>query len=259
MELIVLGSGTSIPHPGRSSSGYWLRNENANVLLDCSVSAIGRILQENLDWQDLDSIWISHFHLDHCGGLAPLLAGIKHSGQMKARKKPLSIFGPNGLRRLLEGFDGVYSYKLFEQPFPLEILEIEQLEEFELAPGLTAVALKTPHTPESHAVHVRDKAGGSLVYTSDTGFSDTIDAFARRVGLLVIEASFPKNKPTEKHLELAEAIYIVRRAEPQIALLTHLYPEWDDVSFEDEMKKSPGLRKVVKAFDGMRVKVPTES
>ncbi len=255
MELIVLGSGTSIPHPKRASSGYWLRTEAANVLLDCSVSAVGRILQENLDWTLLDSIWISHFHLDHCGGLAPFLAGIKHSSQMKARKKPLRIFGPDGLRRLIEDFDGVNDYKLFEQPFPLEIVEIEQLEEFDLAPGIRAVAMSTPHTAESHAIHVRDESGASMVYTADTGFSNTIDAFARKVGLLVIEASFPKDKPAEKHLELAEAIFIIRRAEPKVAVLTHLYPEWDDVDFETEMQNASPRCEVVLARDGLRLEI----
>src|SRR5688500_284305 len=85
MELVVLGSGTSIPHPECSSSVYWLRASGGTVLLDCSASAIWRILEEGLNWTDLDAIWISHFHLDHCGGLAPLLAGIKHSDEMKQR------------------------------------------------------------------------------------------------------------------------------------------------------------------------------
>jgi len=26
--------------------------------------------QERVDWPNLDVIWISHLHLDHCGGLA---------------------------------------------------------------------------------------------------------------------------------------------------------------------------------------------
>lgn len=253
MKLIVLGSGTSIPHPLRSSSGYWLETAGGTVLLDCSAAAISRILAEGLDWVSLDAIWISHFHLDHCGGLAPLLAGVKHSEAMKSRSKPLRIFGPDGLRRLLEGFDGVNNYKIFEQPFPLEIIEVEPLEKFEIVAGLEAVALDTPHTEESKAIHLRDRDGTTLVYTADTGFTEMLAAFARRVDLLVIEASFPKDKPKEKHLELAETMYIIRKAEPKQAILTHLYPDWDDVDFEKEIVKySPGCE-VTQAFDGLRV------
>ena len=73
MKFIVLGSGSSVPHPRRSSSAYWLDTEGGSLLLDCSASAIQRMAEENLDWANLDAIWISHFHLDHVGGLAPFL------------------------------------------------------------------------------------------------------------------------------------------------------------------------------------------
>lgn len=253
MKLVVLGSGTSIPHPKRSSSGYWVEASDSTVLLDFSVSAVGRMLAEGLDWTKLDAIWISHFHLDHCGGLAPFLAGTKHSDEMKKRTKPLRIFGPEGLRKLLDGFNDVNNYKLFEQPFPLEVIEIESLEKFEIAPGLEAVAMSTPHTDESHAIHLRDGDGSTLVYTADTGFTKTLAAFARHVDLLVIEASFPKDKPAQKHLELAEAMYIIRKADPRKAVLTHLYPEWDEIDLEAEVPKGSLKGEVLQAFDGLRV------
>src|SRR5688572_26719613 len=50
MQLIVLGSGSSVPHPNRSSSGYWLETAGGSILLDCSASAIHRMAQEECDW-----------------------------------------------------------------------------------------------------------------------------------------------------------------------------------------------------------------
>ncbi|MGI8670465.1 MAG: MBL fold metallo-hydrolase, partial [Aridibacter sp.] len=79
MKFIVIGAGTSVPHPKRSSSGYWVETEKGRLMLDFSASAIHRIAQENLDWTNLDAIWISHFHLDHMGGLAPFLFGTKYA------------------------------------------------------------------------------------------------------------------------------------------------------------------------------------
>ncbi len=255
MQLTILGSGTTIPQPKRSSSGYWLEASGGTVLLDCSASAIHRILEEDLDWVNLDSVWISHFHLDHCGGLAPFLAGTKHAPQMKKREKPLWIFGPKGLEELIKKFDAVNNYKLFEQPFPLEIVEVELLEEFEIVTGLKAVAMSTPHTDESHAIHLREADDSTLVYTADTGFTNLLAAFARKVDLLVIEASYVKAKPVEIHLELAEAMHIIRKAEPERAVLTHLYPEWDDVDFEEEVAKFSPPCDVIEAFDGLRISI----
>ncbi len=107
MKFIILGSGTSVPHPKRSSSGYWLETENGTILLDCSASAIHRMAQENLDWANLDAIWISHFHLDHVGGLAPFLFGTKYAPETQEREKPLKIFGAKGLKKLIKAFDKV--------------------------------------------------------------------------------------------------------------------------------------------------------
>src|SRR4028119_366959 len=134
MKFIVLGSGTSVPHPHRSSSGYWVETANGSILLDCSASAIHRMAQEKLDWANLDAIWISHFHLDHVGGLAPFLFGSRNAPAMRARRKPLQIFGAKGLKKLLAAFDRANEYKLFRQPFPLEIEEVEPLEKFEILP-----------------------------------------------------------------------------------------------------------------------------
>ena len=71
MRLIVLGSGTSVPHARRASTTHWLETERGTLLLDMSADAPHRMAQEGLDWAGLDAVWISHFHLDHSGGLAP--------------------------------------------------------------------------------------------------------------------------------------------------------------------------------------------
>jgi len=101
VKLIVLGSGTSVPHPRRCSPAYWLATDEGTVLLDIGGDAPHRMAQEELDWPNLDAIWISHFHLDHLGGLAPYLFGARWAPQMNDRRKPLGIFGPHGLAALI--------------------------------------------------------------------------------------------------------------------------------------------------------------
>jgi ribonuclease BN (tRNA processing enzyme) len=259
VKLTILGSGTSVPHPKRSSSAYWLETSAGSLLLDCASTAAHRMAAENCDWANLDAIWISHFHLDHCGGLAPFLAGTRVAPDTSSRTKPLRIFGPNGLRELIEKFDAVNGYKLKEQPFPLEIVEIEARERFEILPGVTAVAMKTPHTPESHAIHIRDTDDTTVVYTSDTGFHEPLVAFARHADLFITECSCVKDKPTEKHLELAEAMFLIRKAEPKRAMLTHLYPEWDEVDFAEEVDRFTPLCEILEAKDGLRLTLPQKS
>jgi len=250
MKLVVLGSGSSIPHPKRSSSGFWLETTAGTILLDCSASVPLRMAQERLDWANLDAIWISHFHLDHCAGLPPFLAGTKHAESMKTRTKPLRILGPQGVEKLISEFSAVNNYRLLEQPFPVEIVEVEELEQFEILPGVEAVAGKTPHTDESHAIHIRDIDGKTLVYSADTGFSEVIAAFANRVDLFILECTFIRDKPVKKHLELAEALFLIRKSKCKRSMLTHFYPEWDDVNFREEVAKIDPRSDVIEARDG---------
>ncbi len=260
MQLVVLGSGTSVFHPRRASAGFWLQTAAGSILLDCSADAPHRMAEENLDWINLDAIWISHLHLDHCAGLAPFLFGIKWAKGIERRRKPLRIFGCQGIAQLLKAIDETHRYKLFEQPFAIDIRELEAHDEanqVDLLPGLNIDTLSTPHRHESLAIRLTDSDGATLVYTSDTGYSDHLATFARAADLLILECSFYRNKPTPKHLELADAMRIAESAQPKQVLLTHLYPEWDGVDLEDEAHKLwHGI--TIAAEDGLRLEIKND-
>ncbi|MEK6283347.1 MAG: ribonuclease Z [Acidobacteriota bacterium] len=252
MKLIVLGSGTSVPHMRRASCAHWLETESGSLILDISADAPHRMAEEHLDWANLDAIWISHFHLDHLGGLAPLLFGTRTAPQTQDRSKPLAIYGPAGYKRILTAIDESNNYRLLKQPFPLELVEVEPAIPFEILPGVSATTFSTPHTKESLAIRLKDKSGSVLVYTSDTGYSDSLVEFARDATLLLMECSFHKNKPVEKHLELAEAMQLASKCQPQKLVLTHLYAEWDGIDLAAEAQRL-WSGNTIEAYDGLRV------
>ncbi len=256
MQLVVLGSGTSVFHPRRASAGFWLQTETGSILFDCSAAAPHRMAQENLDWMNLDAIWISHLHLDHCGGLAPFLFGMKYAPGIEHRTKPLKIFACEGVEKLLRAIDESDNYRLFKQRFAIEIDEISpsQSQSFEIIPSLNAETLRTPHRRESLAIRLTQANGKTVVYTSDTGYSADVAQFSRDADLLILECSFHRDKPIVTHLELAEAMRMAQIAEPRMLVLTHLYPEWDGVDLEAEAKKL-WSGETIAARDGLRLEV----
>jgi ribonuclease BN (tRNA processing enzyme) len=210
--------------------------------------------EERLDWVNLDAIWISHFHLDHIGGVAPFLFGTKYAPQTHSRRKQLTIFGGDGLEQLLHRFDEANDYNLFKQPFPIEIREVGPDDDFEILPGIKAKTMATPHTTESLALRITDGADRSIVYTSDTGYSEALATFALNADLLLMECSFFKNKPVEKHLELREAMRLAHLAKAKKVVLAHLYPDWDGINLAAEASKL-WEGETIEARDGLRVEV----
>jgi ribonuclease BN (tRNA processing enzyme) len=254
MRLTVLGSGTSVPHPQRSSSAHWLETARGSILLDAPASVVHRLAEENLDWAGLDAIWISHFHLDHVGGLAPLLFGTKHAPQTRGRRKPLTIFGPRGLGKLFTAFDRANDYNLTKQPFPLEFREVAPRARLEMLPGVQAETFSTPHTAESLALRLTDDSGATIVYTSDTGYTEALASFAAGADLFLMECSFPREKPVTTHLELKDAMLLAEMSGARRVMLSHLYSEWDDLDLPAEAKKLwPG--ETLEATDGLRIEV----
>jgi ribonuclease BN (tRNA processing enzyme) len=254
MKLVVLGSGTSVPHPARASSAHWLETASGTLLLDIGAAAVLRMAQEKLDWVNLDAIWISHFHLDHLGGLFPFLFGTKHAPDTQGRRKPLDIYGPRGLRKLFRAFDTAGGYNLLKQPFPVEIREVAPRSSFEILPGVRAETFSTPHTGESLAVKLTDGDDASLAFTSDTGYTDALASFARDVSLFLMECSFFRDKPIELHLELAEAMRLAERSGARRCMLSHLYPEWDKLDLVAEAKKLWD-GDTLEARDGLRLEI----
>jgi ribonuclease BN (tRNA processing enzyme) len=220
------------------------------MLLDVSADAAHRAAQEKLDWAELDAIWVSHFHLDHMGGLAPFLFGLKWAPQTQSRRKPLIVFGPEGLKRILEAVDHSNNYGFLNQPFPLELFEVKPNAGFVPLPGLSARTFSTPHTDESMAIRLTEENGTSIVYSSDTGFSDHLVEFSRDADVLLLECSFRANKPVEKHLQLSDAMTIAKTARPGKLVLTHLYPEWDGIDVAAEAK-ALWSGQTIEAHDGL--------
>lgn len=251
MKLVVLGSGTSVPHRQRTAAAFWLETSSGLVLLDCGPDATHRMAAERVDWPGLDVIWISHLHLDHCGGLASFLFGLKWAPQTQARQKVLRIFGCQGTGSLLRAIDDSDHYRLFKQTFPIEMHEVN-VEDFEMLPGLQARTFSTPHRRESLALRLTDKDGVSAVYTSDTGYSEELALFAQGADLLILECSFWRDKPTPKHLDLEEAMRMAQLAKPRRLVLAHLYPQWDGVDLEGKAKEL-WSGETIAAYDGLRL------
>lgn len=150
MELTFLGTSSGAPTRHRNVSGLALRLDGTWDLFDCGEATQHQLLHTSLSLSKLRRVFISHLHGDHCFGLFGLLG----SRSMDAASSPLSIYGPPGLRSMVETVLHLSSTHL---TFPLDIHELDPAggRVIELR-DLTVDALPLTHRVESFAWSIRE-------------------------------------------------------------------------------------------------------
>jgi ribonuclease BN (tRNA processing enzyme) len=220
MRLTVLGACGAWPEAGQACSGYLVEHDGFRLLLDLGYATVPRLL-ELVDADQIDAVYISHGHPDHCADLNPLLrARFLRTDRAAA---PLPLYSPPGaLDAVLaldrpQTLDGSYVRHEFT---PGDVLDIGPFH---------AQTRPLPHwVPDAG---VRLTAGRrTLTYTGDTGPSPEVVALARGADLLLAEASFVDDVPEDSRADLTSAAQAGRQAMEAGAarlLLTHLFPGTD--------------------------------
>src|SRR4051812_50103803 len=70
MQVQVVGCSPAWPNPGGAQSGYLVEEDGRRLLLDCGPGVLPR-LRRFEPGARLDALVITHFPLDHWGGLVP--------------------------------------------------------------------------------------------------------------------------------------------------------------------------------------------
>lgn len=123
MIVVPLGVASATPTAIRHLPSVALWREGSVYLFDCGENAQMRMLQAGLKRSKIDSIFISHFDVDHYSGLMGLLSTL----QLQRREKEINIVGPQGIKEYVEwnlNFSGV------ELSFDINFVEVaEDIEE----------------------------------------------------------------------------------------------------------------------------------
>lgn len=99
LECCTLGTGGALPLPERALSSLYVRVNGRALLIDCGEGTQVGIRRLKWGFRCIDALLITHYHGDHCGGLPGLLLSLDKSG----RDEPFHIYGPAGLRRIVDG------------------------------------------------------------------------------------------------------------------------------------------------------------
>ena len=221
MHLQFVGCGDAFGSGGRFNTCFHLVGDKINALIDCGATSLVAMNKLAINRNDIDVVFISHFHADHIAGLPFFLL---EANYVTKRTRPLTIVGPPGLKtrfpEIMEGgFPGTGSMEL---NFPLHLEELEIGKRREIgAVGVTAF----------HVVH-DDRAGPCLgfrfeiegkiiAFSGDTEWTDVLIEVGREADLFICEA-YMRDRAVPGHMALNLLESHLGRIRPKRLILTHM-------------------------------------
>lgn len=96
--VTILGSGSAVPTASRNPTSQYVQCSSRVILIDCGEGTQMQFRKFGLKFQKVDIVLISHLHGDHYFGLVGLLSTM----HMMGRKKSIQIYGPEGLKEIVE-------------------------------------------------------------------------------------------------------------------------------------------------------------
>lgn len=218
-EIVFLGTGggrfTTITQK-RRTAGIRIIGENLNLHLDPGPGALVYSINEGLDPQKLNAIFVSHCHPDHYTDAEVLIEAMtrgmtKKRGMLAASKS------------VLKGSDVCEpSISKYHQQMLKQVIEAVPNIKFQVS-GETVFVAESRHTdPDAIGFRFETKEYGDFAYTSDTEYFEEIGKYYSGVRLLMLCVMRPAGKPWKGHMTTEDAIKIVEAVRPEKAVLTHL-------------------------------------
>lgn len=182
LQLTVLGCATPYPSADNPCSGYLVSSGDTRIWMDAGSGTLGA-LQRHVRLDELDAIWISHLHADHCADLLTAYYGALYADIDLAA--PIPLYGPPGIADRLAGF-------LTNTPVRSPVESAFAVTELHDGHQATVGSLELTSRAVSHGIPafaVRiEAAGRTLAYSGDTAPCASLTELAEGCDVLLCEA-----------------------------------------------------------------------
>jgi len=201
LHVVICGSGSPLPSAERAGPCTAVIAGGRMFLIDVGPGSTENLRLWGLPLGNLAGVLLTHFHSDHIGELGE----VTFSSWTGGRAEPLDVYGPDGVERVVAGFQAAYeldvSYRVAHHgadllpsdggkaaAHPIELTEDASSRVVYDEDGLKIMAFLVEHEPISPAIGYRiDYGGRSVVVSGDTIRSANLEAASQGVDVLVHE------------------------------------------------------------------------
>ena len=231
----ILGSGTCVPHKNRSQSGYLMDLDGKFSLFDSGSGTLNHIAAAGVNYKTIENVFYTHLHVDHVTDLLPLLFARKYDPLIEEPAK-LNIYGPIGLIEYLNKLEAIGGNWVYSQNKTINVAELTPGMNIQIHGG-KITAHSTYHQEHSLGYRVESTDGDIFAYTGDTEEGERLINLLDNATLAISECSFQDENRTEGHFTPTTLSHIAEKAAVKKLLLTHVYPEMDDIDVISIIKR----------------------
>lgn len=220
MQISVIGCGDAFGAGGRLQTSFYVRSRCSRFLIDCGATTLVGMGRLGISPNDVDTVFVTHLHGDHFGGLPWLLIDAKY---VSHRTRPLVVAGPKGIAaRFVALAEALYpNSSRAARDFDLVFVEYEEGRPLEIQ-GVTVTPFEVHHPSGAPPYALRFDADGRVVaFTGDTGWVEKLLDVARDADLYITECfQYDETLPVHLDYKTIDANYDKLGAKQ--VLLTHL-------------------------------------
>jgi ribonuclease BN (tRNA processing enzyme) len=250
MEIVFIGTGCGVPSSKRRSPGILINTKADLLLFDLGPGACQEVVRAGFKLNDVTTIFLSHFHVDHTADLPAFLFASRYP--LDRRTKSLTLVGPRGLKEFYARLLALYKDQLVSSHYNIHVVELNG--GLYNGDGWKVAAAPTTHSGSSLCYRIDDIQGRGVVYSGDADYTRSVVELAKKCDVLILECSFPDKLRVEGHLTPLLCGRIARECGCKRLILTHLYPVCD-ASEAVRRCRDVFSGDVISAKDGMRIQV----
>ena len=237
MKVTLLGTGSPRPSVDRYGPAVLVEAGGKSLLFDTGRGVVQRLQTLDVPISEIQQVFITHLHSDHISALDDVWL----TGWIYQRKKPLNVYGPDGIQSFVKNMQQTYEFdaNLRHQYAGLEP-NAAKVVATNIKPGvifsdnrIKVTAFLVDHKPVDPAYGYRiDFGDRSVVISGDTTYSQSLVDHSMGVDLLVHEIIAIKKEILDKnprlqkieryHTDPEQLTQVLNAVKPRVAVMTHV-------------------------------------
>ena len=231
----------------RATGGIYIADKALLMHVDPGPGALVKMHEFGIDPMATNVIFVSHAHPDHYTDAEILIEAMTMGGR---RHRGMLI----GSESIINGIKDFRAISFYHKGLVKEVRAVKPGDKFYINYWYEMEITPSLHSDPTTVGFKLALDNGIISYISDTQYFEGLADFHKEARLMILSVTRPIGMKIPFHLSTEDAVEIVKKVNPELAILTHMGIKFMNVASEQAnfVSEETGVNTIA-AMDGMRV------